>query len=283
MNNGPELWKKILRIARDLGGNPIIAGGAIRDYVLGLGIPKDIDVFLQGPAPDDPEIDNMVYDERQFNRFPEYFNRVGEGGVETIETIRQYVWEDAPCPIQFIWLEDNDPIQYVKRFDLGTSQCYYRGSVVLGKNFLHDWHHQTITILPHVFGIENRVERSRERAESLRRKYPNDAVIREEHPVEPIRLNEWAEEFGNFAMVNAQGLIQQEHARDMIFVGNGQNWELLQQQDQGNALQVLVPNVGQAQDAAVVLAENMPIQDDGDNAEAAIIRWQDMLRPNLFR
>ena len=44
MNNGPELWKKYLSIFPT---DTIVAGGAVRDWMLSGGPPKDIDIFYQ--------------------------------------------------------------------------------------------------------------------------------------------------------------------------------------------------------------------------------------------
>ena len=180
MRNGPVLWHEILQTVRNIGGiNPIIAGGAVRDYVLKLGEPKDIDVFIGGEPPDEmqlPEGDWLaLIPDREDPNNPvqaEYHGQMG-----TITALQNWRCEMTPRPVQFIWIGDNDPVQYVRGFDLGTSKCYYRGSVVLGKDFLHDWHHQQITILPVAFEHPRNVERSRERARLLRGRYPNGATI----------------------------------------------------------------------------------------------------------
>jgi hypothetical protein len=47
MQNGPELWAEVLRVVKKTTGREaIIAGGAIRDYLIGAE-PKDIDVFVE--------------------------------------------------------------------------------------------------------------------------------------------------------------------------------------------------------------------------------------------
>jgi hypothetical protein len=45
-DNGPELWSKILA---QMPAGAVVAGGAVRDYLLGVP-PKDIDVFMGTPA-----------------------------------------------------------------------------------------------------------------------------------------------------------------------------------------------------------------------------------------
>jgi hypothetical protein len=171
-----------------LGGhNPVIAGGAIRDYVLKLGDPRDIDVFIGGEPPDDmqlpegewgavDELDRIAPVQAEYN-----------GQIGTITAIQNWRFILCDFPVQFIWIGDNDPVHYVRGFDLGTSKCYYRGSVVLGKDFLHDWHHQQITILPIAYERPRNVERSRERARALQQRYPNGATIVERPPaIDPV-------------------------------------------------------------------------------------------------
>lgn len=182
MRNGPVLWAEILATVRNIGGiNPIIAGGAVRDYVLKLGDPRDIDVFIGGTPPDDMQLDigwNARNEERDREIQAEYNGQIG-----TIAAIQNWSYVDCNFPVQFIWIGDNDPVRYVRGFDLGTSKCYYRGSLVLGKDFLNDWHHQQITIFETAFQRPRNIERSRERARELSRRYPNGARIIEQPPV----------------------------------------------------------------------------------------------------
>jgi len=169
-------------MARRAGGvNPIIAGGAIRDFTLRLGDPKDIDVFLGGNPNEDFEMPRGWQPiPRDDNVHDEYRGIAGH-----ITAIQDWRYEFSDHPVQFVWLGNQDPVQYVRGFDLGTSKCYYRGSVVLGKDFLNDWHHQQITILPAAFENGHDPERSRARAQRLRARYPNGAAIIE-RPPEPL-------------------------------------------------------------------------------------------------
>ena len=48
MQNGPELWNAILD---QMPPGAVIAGGAVRDFILGVQ-PKDIDVFMGDVEPD---------------------------------------------------------------------------------------------------------------------------------------------------------------------------------------------------------------------------------------
>ena len=178
MRNGPVLWNEILTVVRDIGGrNPVIAGGAIRDYVLKLGDPKDIDVFIGGEPPDDMQLPEDWHPMLPRNAADGQAEEEYNGQIGTITAIQNWRYDRSDRPVQFIWIGDNDPVQYVRGFDLGTSRCYYRGSVVLGKDFLHDWHHQQITILPIAYERPRNVERSRERARALQARYPNGAAI----------------------------------------------------------------------------------------------------------
>lgn len=45
VGNGPELWAMVLGPAREAFGSGVVAGGCVRDYLLGCP-PKDIDVFV---------------------------------------------------------------------------------------------------------------------------------------------------------------------------------------------------------------------------------------------
>lgn len=46
MTGGPDFWRRLLR---EMPEGAIVAGGAVRDYLLGVE-PKDIDVFYPSPA-----------------------------------------------------------------------------------------------------------------------------------------------------------------------------------------------------------------------------------------
>lgn len=144
MINGPELWDEILSIAREVGTNPIIAGGAVRDFVLKIGTPKDIDVFITGSPPDDMQLPpGWMEQPRNIGDLGEYAGQIG-----TITAIQDWRCEGlVDRVIQFIWIGGNDSVHYVRGFDLGLSKCYYRGSTVLGKDFMKDWERHEISIL----------------------------------------------------------------------------------------------------------------------------------------
>lgn len=218
MRNGPVLWERILSVAREVGTSPIIAGGAVRDYVMKLGNPKDIDVFIGGSPPDEmqlPEDWSQVAPGAGGEVHGEYRGQVG-----TITALQDWRLENVREPIQFIWIGDNDPVQYVRGFDLGTSKCYYRGSVVLGKDFLTDWHHQQISILPVAFQRGRNVERSRERARRLAARHPDGAAINEMSiPQEPW-VGEVPPNVGAVRVVGQQVNLQQI-PRDVADPWNG--------------------------------------------------------------
>ncbi len=186
MRNGPVLWECLLTdLNRYLGEDKIIAGGAIRDFVMKLGEPKDIDVFMPRGATDYTLGDEFAEVPNPGVQHDEYHGRMR--GIERVKTFHYY---RCDMPVQIISIGAQDPVNFVKGFDLGTSKCYYRGAVVLGKDFLNDWHHAQITILPSVFEQDaNNVERSRQRARALALRYANAPRIVEMNLAEgPLML-----------------------------------------------------------------------------------------------
>jgi len=108
--NGPDLWDAILL---KLGPDAYIAGGAVRDYILGTE-PKDIDVFLYKPG---DVVANKVWTYLEGD--------VNGGYAEGLEVIT-YRYLDCHIPVQIIrTVKYPDPQEHFDTFDLSTSRCQY--------------------------------------------------------------------------------------------------------------------------------------------------------------
>lgn len=149
--NGPALWDDILR-AVGLCWEPIIAGGCIRDYSLGIA-PKDIDVVVGG--------DN-------FEDFYSIIKQLGSSCVGSflIEGNPDYQPEEGNCPeLIGVWegtilgcpaniicrrsYRDGDMLECISTFDFGCVQAGYsteRGFVVT-QAYTKDINAKTATFL----------------------------------------------------------------------------------------------------------------------------------------
>ena len=147
--NGPELWDQIL--GRMPPGS-VIAGGAVRDYLLGVE-PKDIDVFMgQWPIPEVPSnewsIDMISHDPRmglcriddRYERQEEYTAMTGILLVSTGEMFGHRV--DAVEVENF-----RDGINLVMDFDFGVTRCWYDGEVHDTPTARRDRENKTVTLL----------------------------------------------------------------------------------------------------------------------------------------
>ena len=119
--NGPNFWQRIrteLQAANRWTPDVMIAGGCIRDWMLGLE-PKDIDVFMllpEGEAPRLPEGNGWEVDPEQ-PQAPENQGVPGYGGVTRITSI--FNWRKQGQPVQIIQLQrDTNLTDYVWGFDI---------------------------------------------------------------------------------------------------------------------------------------------------------------------
>lgn len=128
MVNGPDLWNRIL--ARFPSG-AIIAGGAVRDYLLGVP-PKDIDVFLpasawQTPASSDNEFGIMSDPRYGLGRIDAIHERQAEYEALThVEMVSRGTIEGFTVDLVEI-TDDFDGESLVKTFDFGINRCWTTG------------------------------------------------------------------------------------------------------------------------------------------------------------
>lgn len=149
MNNGPELWDEIRSY---LPYEAIIAGGAVRDYML-QGPHRDIDVFLlyqnfidlpgefKYDAPDIPREDEYPKDAAPF-------------------AVLNYTYKGNK--IQLIYTEKS-PREHIDTFDIGLCQMWYDGEIHMTKIAEQDWRDHTLTTLRQCEKTPNRLAKLAER------------------------------------------------------------------------------------------------------------------------
>lgn len=130
MNNGPALWDLILG---DMPDGAVIAGGAVRDYLLGVE-PKDIDVFFVWPAVEEGPVDLDVVDWEMVSlncprvglyRIDDYYERLEEyaalTNVNVVSSGKMYGFKvDA---VELAEMKDGSDL--VDGFDFGINQSWY--------------------------------------------------------------------------------------------------------------------------------------------------------------
>lgn len=155
MKNGPELWDKILSHFPE---GSIIAGGAIRDYLLGLE-PKDFDVF--GPyATYNAQVEGMEHLTQTSNEEHE------EEYLAMREIAIVMKGEIEGVKVDYIGMHIEDPVVIVEAFDTGINQLFY-GNGILYKKKAHvdDVANKTVTVTR-----ADRLERTKERFERFNKK-----------------------------------------------------------------------------------------------------------------
>jgi len=117
--NGPMFWNALLRGLANVGHNEenmMIAGGCIRDWLLGLE-PKDIDIFIGSGNThfNAPE----TWEAGEQNRDEEYF---GRGGPQNITAIHNY--RVANTDVQVIYC-NRSIYAHLASFDLKLSNAFF--------------------------------------------------------------------------------------------------------------------------------------------------------------
>lgn len=162
--NGPHLWDNILQCYSD---ESIIAGGAVRDYILG-GTHKDIDVFTwAGSLEEYRSLFTYLYNPRYaFKKSDEY------SADKNIEVLIVTDYEGFGNRVnEIVVVETIKPEDRVKHFDIGLCQVFYKdGMIHMLEAFEHDLENKTITVF-------NNSERSMERAKKLQEKYKEFTIV----------------------------------------------------------------------------------------------------------
>jgi hypothetical protein len=180
--NGPELWDAIL--ARMPAGS-VIAGGAVRDYLLGFA-PKDIDVFTGFPVdgnpsdyldftPSDPRY-GLFRIENEHERFEEY------AAVSNILCVSSGTL--LGVKVDAVLIENFESGEkLIEDFDFGITRCWYDGEIHDTTQAQHDRANRCITLLS-----DEREARSLVRFERLNKRWGGDwTLIRDAQAIEARR------------------------------------------------------------------------------------------------
>lgn len=180
--NGPSLWDAIL--ARMPEGS-IVAGGAVRDYLLGFE-PKDIDVFTGFPVGGDPGdyLDFTPSDpryglfriENEHERFEEY------AAVSNILCVSSGTL--LGVKVDAVLIENFEGGEtLIDGFDFGITRCWYDGTIHDTPEALHDRYNKCVTLLS-----DEREERSLARFERLNQRWGGDwRLVRDAQAIEARR------------------------------------------------------------------------------------------------
>ena len=149
MINGPNLWSAILA---QMPPGSVIAGGAIRDWYLGVE-PKDIDVFTGGTADGNPR-SGLFRIDNYYERQEEY---QAMGNIQLVSSGQLLGYR-----VDLVEMTDfTDGATLVKGFDFAINQMFYGGKFILRTvAAINDLANHTVTLLR-----DDRLERSLRRFE----------------------------------------------------------------------------------------------------------------------
>lgn len=144
----PEIWRTVLDaigfFPRSDAANPYIAGGALRDLVLGR-LPKGIDIFT-GPGWNEKALLSLgsVRDLKDDPGDPSASRMIGNS--ERIERIVQLTIPGLP-PFNIIERKDNpSPREILPRFDFGICRIAWdEAGWMIHEDFLHDLRYRVFT------------------------------------------------------------------------------------------------------------------------------------------
>jgi|ERR1700722_991948 len=169
----PAIYDSILRDVHEVEPRAVIAGGAIRDEILG-GEVKDIDVFL----PDFTDDSKAMY-ESLYSKGWRLTNAITIGGYLKIGAmVATWRHPECPKPIQLIYkVGEWDPEALIRSMDFGACQVAYFGSghFIYTAKFLFDIAHNKITLVDVPNEPESR--RSARRAKSFKERYAGTDVV----------------------------------------------------------------------------------------------------------
>jgi hypothetical protein len=130
VDNGPEVWDKMLTAVKEIyePEMAIVAGGAVRDYVLGLQ-PKDIDIFihLKEELPYATLVD--LANQLGWNNIQDVGNKYGKsrqslGHVQFVIKANVFSYSVDLC-----FTTAPSPEELIKAFDWNICQHWYDGQV----------------------------------------------------------------------------------------------------------------------------------------------------------
>lgn len=205
MRNGPELWDRLLGVIRPVfGPGTVIAGGAVRDYRLGLNV-KDIDVFVPTTAMDyntftgmygGAQIDalnNRAVDDTfslqmrdlDGKKSHELYAEWSEGAIQLLADGLWTFYHEGRMNIWDVNIIGRVELNLglaalVDTFDMGIVRCAYNGQEYYTQAFYDDFNNKTATAL--VYGRDGwSATRSRERFQRFDKRNPG--VLKE--------VNQW--------------------------------------------------------------------------------------------
>lgn len=142
--NGPDLWNRILA---DMPRGSIIAGGAIRDYLLSVP-PKDIDVFCWSAALG--SFDFTGFEPLGSDRADEY------AAMSIIDIVQRTSRYGIQVDLVGIGIPEWSPEAMVQTFDFGITRCWFDGERIhTTPEADHDLENSVVTLL-----LKDRPERA---------------------------------------------------------------------------------------------------------------------------
>ncbi len=182
--NGPNLWRAILA---EMPEGAIVAGGAVRDFLLGYE-PKDIDVFMAippvssepipfpdlgaaSPALCDVEFGDprhgLLRIENTHERYEEY---TAVSNIVCVSSGTLLGWR-----VDAVDLDDFEGGQRLaSQFDFGITRCWFDGEIHDTPEARHDRENHCVTLL-----LDARRERSIARFERLKERWGADWTLRD--------------------------------------------------------------------------------------------------------
>lgn len=129
MKNGPDLWEAVLAHVRETHPEAIVAGGCVRDFILGKPA-KDIDIMVPERGRSTPEGESF----RRLRSFdPAYTGEGSDHTVKFVETFTATVgtaeWE---VQVIHVHLPEFTHAAVLQRIDLGICRASYRGMEPMG-------------------------------------------------------------------------------------------------------------------------------------------------------
>lgn len=139
--NGPELWAEILKCCPP---GAFIAGGAVRDYLLGVE-PKDIDVF----ASTDTLVPNAPWQTEVFRRIDIPEDRRAEYEAMTeVDVVQRGRIAGWTVDLVYGWYEKEfSAPKVVETFDFGLARCWWDGELHDTPEAAADRNNRTVTLL----------------------------------------------------------------------------------------------------------------------------------------
>ncbi|MCA8110265.1 hypothetical protein [Burkholderia cepacia] len=187
-------FDSILAQLQEVGVKGLIAGGAVRDHILGKPV-KDIDVFVAH----DPDVVSKL--QAAFGVLhvnpslaAEY---IGEAGQSEVSHVYEVSFGDDPfdpdlghVPVQVIALAPGmDPLDRVKHHDFGICQCWYvgHGFKMYTEAFAADMSGKRFTLMH--CEDQHQFDRSMRRWERFKERFPEFSLY------VPFRFREYMEAF----------------------------------------------------------------------------------------